>query len=281
MMHSKFALCLIVASMSPAYAAPVLELSATAGHSHEPLVLKVGSVGAEGAIQSVPWPESQRVAWLFVRVSGTQENRDAQTLGSIDADGARRVMPGAAGVALVGCDLVPSSEMWTADQANAFARVCGEEDLCFKDNILVHHSISAACLTQVAAAPGDQARFRSNTAATGKSGQASEIRPLMDPLAIEGGDLAFRVYVGGEAVPRAAIRAVHVESGVVQSVQADAKGIGVVRVDLPGAWRLEFHTITAIPDSQVESWQATSCTLTFSARGVQQATATANHEVKP
>lgn len=223
-------------------------------------MLRARSVGSDGSARARAWPTSDQVSWLFVRVSGTQENRDASTVGHADADGAMRIMPGAGGTALVGVDLVMTQEEWSAAEANAFALKCGQENACFKESVHVRHAVSAATVVEIAHEPGDAS---SNHAAMSKSGLATEIRALMDPVLIRGGDCAFRVYVGGDAVPGALVRGVHAKSGAVHTVRADRKGIAIINVDAPGEWRIEFDTLL----EREGQWQATSSTLTFQARG--------------
>jgi hypothetical protein len=254
-----------------------LELAATATTAAEPLVLRVRAVEPDGSARQVPWPQTADVRWLFVRVSGTQENRDAANLGNVDADDARRVMPAAAGTALVGVDLHTTLETWPPDYANAFARRCGNDVLCLQESISVRHSVSASTVVEITPSPHDAARPTSNHAAMSKSGQQAEIRPLMDPTKIQGGDLAVRVYVGGEGVAGAVVRAMHAATGAMQTIKADGKGIAVVNVDRGGEWRIEFHTLVPLG----ESWQATSSTLTFTATGSVRDAAASAAEVKP
>lgn len=270
--------CLLaLGAMHTAHAAQPIELRATATTSSEPLTLRVRAVEPDGTSRETSWPATSEVRWLFVRVSGTQENRDAANLGEIDADGARRVLPAAAGTALVGVDLHTTLEEWNAEYATRFARACGNESLCLDHTLSVRHSVSAATVVEIASAVQDASGPTTNHAAMSKSGQSAEIRPLMDPTRIQGGDLALRVYVGGEGVTGAQVRAVHTLSGSVQTVNADAKGIAIVNVDRAGEWRIEFHTLIPMD----EHWQATSSTLTFVARGKDPAPATTRAEVQP
>ncbi|MBU6412496.1 MAG: DUF4198 domain-containing protein [Planctomycetes bacterium] len=256
-----------------ALAAQPLALHVVASTVAEPLVLRVRSIDES---REIAWPHAADIRWLFVRVSGTQENRDSNELGNVDTDGARRVMPGAAGTALVGVDLHTTLEEWSAAEANAFAAKCRLDAVCLNKPISVRHSVSAASIVPIAPSPADPQQPRNNQAATSKSGQSAEIRPLMDPTLISGGDLAVRVYVGGEAVAGAQVRAIHASSGHIQTAQADSKGIAIFNVDLPGDWRIDFHTLVSLG----EVWQATSSTLTFLAKG-SNISAEAGTEVKP
>ncbi len=260
-----------------AVAAQPLELMVKATTAADPLTLRVRSIDAHGEPHPAPWPTTPEVRWLFVRVSGTQENRDATNLGEVDVDGARRVMPAAAGTALVGVDLQTTLEEWSPEDASEFGRLSGNSSFCQHDPISVRHSVSATAVVKIEPSAAD-ARPISNHASMSKSGQSAEIRPLMDPTLIQGGDLAVRVYVGGEAVAKAQVRAVHATTKTVQTVQADSKGIAVVNVDLAGDWRIEFHTLVQLD----EHWQATSSSLTFVARGAEPVAAAATIlEVQP
>lgn len=267
-------MCLLVCPW--ATGAETLELRASAAHASEPLAMRVYAVERDGTTRAHPWPRADQIAWLYVRVGGTQENRDSSNIGEVDGDGARRVMAGAPGAALVGVDLKPTREVWSAEQAHAFAALCGKADNCFKDSVTVSHAVSAATVTNVAGEAGVPVI---DEAPLSKSGQQTEIRPLMHPTKVRGGVLAVRVYVGGESIPGAQVRAVHIRSGAVQEVQADGKGIASVRIDEAGGWRLEFHTMFQVG----EGWQATSCTLTFDALGAERVDppASAGVEVRP
>lgn len=242
--------------------APV-ELSATAMTAKDPMALRLRAIQPDHTAITIPWPEKESIRWLYIRVSGTQENRDSTNLGQPDSDGAQRLMPPAPGTALIGLDLRTTADMWSADQANQFAQLCRSEPHCFQDSIRVLHTFSATTIIPIGANPTEPSLNPNNTAATSKSGQASELRPLMDPTAIRGGDLALRAYVSGEGVAGATLTAVHIPSRTVQTVHTDAKGIGIINLNQAGPWRVAFHTLHPVDDH----WQATSCTLTFNAQG--------------
>ena len=95
--------------------------------------------------------------------------------------------------------------------------------------------------------------------------KAVEIRALMDPTAVMlPSDIAVRVYVRGDGAPGVTVIATHEPSGASRSSAADARGIANVRLDRPGAWRVEFHSLEPAEDDDAD-WVLHSGTLTFDA----------------
>ncbi|GJQ28604.1 MAG: hypothetical protein HBSAPP03_04880 [Phycisphaerae bacterium] len=205
------------------------------------------------------WPAS--VEWMFVRVAGTQANYDAESAPKPDGQGRVSITPVAAGVALIGLDMAADERAWEPAAIAAFAAKAGRADLCPNAPTPVRHVRSASALITVTepASPAVQ------SAATGKSGLAVEIRPLMDPTAMRPeGDIPVRVYLGGEGAAGAVVRATHRASGAAVVVKADGKGIAALRIDQPGEWLVEFHVLR---EARHEGgpMEAFSGTLTFEA----------------
>jgi len=204
-------------------------------------------------------------SWFFIRLAGTQENRDASNTPAATRDGTLSLTLPLAGVALMGLDLAPQTSQWTLDVLHAFALSTGHADLCPTAAATVEHRISAATLVRVTT---DSGEARPDATATSKSGLAAEIRPLMDPTTLGvGSDLPLRLYVDGEAVADARITASHAATATTRSASTDARGIASIRIDHPGPWTLEFHTLTPLTDpaDPHPRWRAASASLTFSA----------------
>ena len=188
----------------------------------------------EGKVEGVAWPLAR---WFFVRIAGTQQNRNGDE--APQADGAQKVSVDAPGpgVAMIGLDLPARAEEWSAERIAEFRGLAGRGAI--EKPATVTRLVSATTLVRVTDAQGDTG---GDGTATTKAGQKVEIRALMDPTAVKPGfDLAVRAYVEGDGVANAKVIATHVESGAVQTVVCDQKGIGHFTVERAGVWRLEFH----------------------------------------
>lgn len=72
-----------------------------------------------------------------------------------------------------------------------------------------------------------------------RAGLKTELRPLSDPTALNGGDIAFRFYGHGQEVVRGAtIRATHFESKTTTEVTTGEAGVANLADVKPGTWRL-------------------------------------------
>jgi hypothetical protein len=208
--------------------------------------------------REVAWPAS--IDWFFVRLAGTQENRGREDAPTPAPDGTLRVPLAQAGAAMIGVDLPPRTMEWPAQFLSDFAARAGRDDICPAEPCPVRFLSSATTLVRAeGAAPPDEGT------PTGKSGQQVEIRPLIDPtFAAPPGVLPLRVYLQGEGVSGAVVRATHVPTGRTATVRTDAKGIAEVSVDKPGRWRLEVRIIKPLVDEDA-AYLAACGTLTFEA----------------
>lgn len=103
--------------------------------------------------------------------------------------------------------------------------------------------------------------------ATAKRGERAEIRLLMDPTVLTPETIVpVRAYVEGDAAKGATVIATHVESGASGRYGTDDKGIAIVTLDRPGAWRLEFHVARPAGGAEAE-WTVYSATLGFEVLG--------------
>jgi hypothetical protein len=237
------------------------------------LRLIAGAYDDQGAFETSPaeWP--RRVEWFFVRLGGTQENREELT-----ADDEAGLTLGIDlrddGVAQIGVDLTPAI---VEVKAQGLARFVAERiaveprdrldpaDLPQDRPIRLRRVESAKTLVQVGGGP--DARAGSSTGLA-KSGQRSEFRPLIDPCSAQAPtDLAFRIYMGGEAREGVRVIATHATTGASVESVTDRDGICRVHCDSPGAWRLEAHAVRRLaPDAEsaeAPDFELLTATLTF------------------
>ena len=224
--------------------------------------------------------------WCFLRVAGTQENRD-----SLDVPAANPNPPDAAieasvpigqwplqhaGTALVGIDLAPVLVTGQTDSIVKWAasHVAKPKDLppLAGAHTRVLHVRSVKSLVSIARADGET-EGASGTS-TSKSGQRVEIRPLMDPVTASIGSIVpCRVYALGDSLPGSIYTATHLPTGRVQRVETNDKGIGHFTVDAPGEWVVEFHHLHAMKGMEERFGRVEadvvlhSATLTFLAGG--------------
>jgi len=218
---------------------------------------------------SFPSPSQARVpaiSWFFVRLAGTQENRDSTNAPPPNPDGTLPVTLALSGIALIGLDLAPETMQWDPETFAAFAKSCGDGDRCPTGASTVERRISAATLVRVSADADGEAE--SDSTAMSKAGLAAEVRPLMDPTVLGvGSDLPLRFYIDGEAIIAVRVTATHKATGTTRSSVTDAKGMAFFRIDHAGPWTVEFHTLAALtaPTDPNPVWRATSGSLTFAA----------------
>jgi hypothetical protein len=240
-------------------AQPILVPSAFTAPAGGGVTIAVQEERAQGLV-ALPWRDG--AAWVFVRQLGGQRNYSQEDPPPVDparpAD--LRVTVEAPGVALVGLDMTPREWEWSAGEIAAFAAGAAHQGDCPAGPARVTRLLSAATLIR-GVEPGHPPA--PDQTAVSKAGLQVEFRPLIDPTAMaSAGDVPVRLYVLGEGVPRAAISAVHQESGHAERFSTDTKGITNVRIDRAGVWRLEFDALLRAsgPDSP---WVAASATLTF------------------
>jgi hypothetical protein len=146
------------------------------------------------------------------------------------------------------------------------------------DKVVVRRVESAKALWR-GRGPGEQMRgnrpVRSATA-TDKSGQAVEIRLMLDPTAaVTPTDMPLRLHAFGEGAKGAMVRVIHVPTGEEQRVIANDKGIAWVHVERTGEYRLAFHAAAAfVPqegDASKATWALHSATCTFTVPALPRA----------
>lgn len=206
-----------------------------------------------------PFPTGE-VAWLFLRIAGTQSNWDAVT--TKDPSQVELPVPlTEVGVALIGLDLRPREGWATGPQWASRLRTLGIE-LSVGDKVWIREHRSAAVLVRSLGSDPDP---EASQAATAKTGLDAEIRALMDPTTlVPGSDLAFRVFDNGAAIPRAVVVATSERTGRTQTVSCDDSGIGHVRIEAGGVWRLEFQHARELPDRP--GWKLIVGSLNFEVR---------------
>ncbi|MEW6200240.1 MAG: DUF4198 domain-containing protein [Planctomycetota bacterium] len=224
-------------------------------------------VGEAGTARPASWP-ADRIEWLFVRGGPTQTNRH-EVRADDPQSGAVDVKIEHPGVTLVGVDQRPVVLNLTGDEWRAFLRANVAESNnadaahlpAASHPVRVRHVVSSKTLIRAARADG---QVNSSPIATGKSGQAVEIRPLFDPTAIRpGSDLPMRLYVDGDKCVGARGRATHVPSGHAATFVTDREGSAFFRVTEPGLWRVEFHHASPRTGDPAADWNLYTATLTF------------------
>jgi hypothetical protein len=106
----------------------------------------------------------------------------------------------------------------------------------------------------------------------GKTGQAVEIRSLMDPTVTPpGSDVALRAFSDGGKVAGAHLTARHIQSGRVQELTTNTEGIANLHISDAGLWRIEFHRATKLAGDPEAEWELRTATLTFTSPAAAQA----------
>lgn len=214
-----------------------------------------------------PWP-ADRIGHFFARTAWTQENRD--TLGAdADAGPVATWTADLPGVLMLGCDLAPRVELVPAAAFAAFVeRVLPESRradvgaIADEGEVEIRRVESAKTLVRVEAAGQDPVSI-----ATSKSGQAVEIRPLMDPTSVVlGSDLAVRIYASIPGSAGGVVLATNSSTGEVVRATTNDSSVANITVSSPGRWRLEFHAVTAVDEGDVR-WLVHTATLTFDVTG--------------
>jgi hypothetical protein len=222
---------------------------------------------ASARAQAEPW-NNDEVAWMFARVAATQRNMDRPPL---DAAGQPSLTLDTPGVGVIGVDLKPRDitvalkdlEKFISEHATARDKAAPPPGA--KDARIRRVESLKAILRS--GPPGAEA---GRSEATGKTGQAAEIRPLMDPSALLlPSDLAVRAYAGSAAAAGARLFATHLSSGRTQEFRCDSTGYGHFNLDAPGQWRVELHLLAVDIAQQGEDpgppLTLYSATLTFEA----------------
>lgn len=212
------------------------------------------STGTPAKSQATPWPTEQ-IEWFYVRVAGTQENRDTVKPAAQDQDSiswpAEHV-----GETLIGLDTKPIVQNVTPEEL---------KKLLADANTASSNKITATATPQplrlaivesmktIVNVVRDGASARSLPVSVSKTAQAVEIRLLADPLRTRTeSDLPFRAYVNGVKLPNARVFATN-PTGVRVEVKTDRMGIGNLNVTQAGVWLLEFwHVRPATGDEKAK-----------------------------
>lgn len=230
--------------------------------------------GPAASARPVAWP-AQQVRWFFYRAAGEQENQDE--VRPVRSEENFVTVPLAhADVAVIGLDLKPvlrtlASEDFRrlADRAQPAAaagsadRQAGLQLPAQGVQVRVRQIESAKLLVRVI---GDDGRREPSATAMSKTGQKAEIRLLADPTVSGlGSDIPVRVYIDGDKVPGARVRATAVAGASVRDFVTDSSGFGFFRLDEEGLWRLHFEYLRPLKDDPQADWELYVGTLTFEA----------------
>ena len=228
------------------------------------LTAAVGVGGGEGVARA--WP-AERIHHFFARTAWTQENRDTLAAGQDGLTaGWAAELPG---VMVLGCDLSPRVEVVPGESFSAFvgrvlpsSRRAAFGALPAAGEVSVRRVESAKALVRVEAA-GEQPV----SVATSKTGQAVEIRPLMDPTALApGGDLLLKIYAAIPGPAAGVVLATNTTTGESLSVETDDTASANLTIPSAGRWRVEFHAVMPIADEDAQ-WLIHTATLTFDVAG--------------
>ena len=198
------------------------------------------------------------VSWVFTRGDGAQSNQ--HRVQAEAADASALAMPGAGGGHVAGADFAGRTEVIeTGKWAEFLNRRTATEGKRGAGQVRVRRLESVKVIL-LCGGGGDGSPVS-------KTGQAVEIRALMDPtLTPVGSDVALRVYSDGAKIAKARLTARH-ESGQVQYLRADGDGIANLRITAAGKWRVEMHHATALAGDPAADWELRTATLTFTAPG--------------
>lgn len=220
-------------------------------------------LGTDAPPAATPWPK--RIAWMFVRNGGAQDNLDAVSpVGEGDAAHVE-VALGTPGCALIGVDFEPETITLTgaalAGVLKAATGVTPDEALRARAQVRVRCVRSAKALVRVT---GEGTEPIDAATAVSKSGQAVEIRPFADPtLLAPGGEMPMRTYIVGDAFGAPRVRARSVATGDV--VEPRVSPTPSLTVSAGGPWRVEFSHAAVLRDDPDADWVLYTATLTFTA----------------
>ena len=219
------------------------------------------STATDARLQPAAWPAPAK--WLLLRGPTTQENRhDVQPAAG---ETAITVQPQEPGLTLIGMDLEPVTTQLTGAELRDFAarnvaeKATGRAEFPAADTAVPVRVVrSTKTLIRVT---GERDADASVTA-VGKTGQHSEIQPLVDPTrAAVGSDVPLRVFIAGDKKTGVKVQ-VTSPGGQTTSFVTDSVGSGHFRVTEAGVWRVEGHHLVA-PAGDNKEWTLYTATLTF------------------
>jgi len=213
--------------------------------------------------KSASWAEHP-VSWFFIRGDGTQQNFSQIAAAGDDAS-AFPVAELPRGSAVIGADFAPRIQTIPAKEWEAFVKalttVAPERGA---QQVKVRRIES--CKTILRSGPGG------DSSPVGKTGQAVEIRSLMDPTVTpSGSDVALRAFSDGGKVAGGHLTARHIQSGRVQELTTNTEGIANLHISDAGLWRIEFHRATKLAGDPEAEWELRTATLTFTSPAAAQA----------
>ena len=228
------------------------------------------SRGTSGVLETLPWP-GDGIEWFFVRTAGTQRNV-AKPGTALPGEDSVRLEFDEPDVAMIGLDCRPRVESVSGALMRKFlesqvaastlpadwmAQTSGE-------TLRVRHVESAKLLVRVArGVPGNKDEWRGSATAPSKSGQRTEIRPLIDPTAIAvSSDLPLRISWADSAGVDVRIVTRQVATGTTQTSLAPG-GAGWFTVSAPGEWRVEVHRAKRLQGDPAADWELETATLSF------------------
>jgi len=256
----------------PALAQTVQFLETTGDLRRTPgQVLELALARVEDGRRSVAaFPRDEERAWLFVRAAGTQENVEHLPLAPVGGLLRARIPLPHADANRIGVDLLPRTEVVSRATWQRFA----EEKLGqlrpaaeLPEELSVRRVESLALLVRVLA-PGDEPR--PSATAHSKSGQAFELRPLMDPTCVPpGSDLLLKVYAPEGESEGLRIVARNLPSGDTLNLVTRAGGVADLPIAHPGLWTVEVHRLAPVAAGAGVDLELHSSTLVFEAPEVE------------
>lgn len=228
------------------------------------------SRGTSGALETIPWPSAD-VEWFLVRSAGTQRNLADARPANEGEDFVRLPLPDP-DAAVIGIDARPRIERvpgtaWrkfleaeiaaSALPADWRGRASGE-------TVRVRRIESMKLLVRAAKTDASDADlWRGSATGSSKTGQRTEIRPLIDPTAMAvGSDLPLRVSWADSASVEAKIVVRQVGVDTVQRLSAPGSA-GWFTVTAPGEWRVEVHRAKPLQGDPAADWELETATLSF------------------
>ncbi|MBC7834449.1 MAG: hypothetical protein H7Y88_05025 [Phycisphaerales bacterium] len=221
--------------------------------------------------KSCDWP-AHEAAWVFTRSVGKQQNAQRPEADK-DQPGWTVMEAQRPGLVCVGVDFEERTAMMTpgelieiADRGGATDAAAALGKLDAKKAITVRRVDSARGVVLVRNGP--DAAPAATAAVTSKTGQAVEIRPLLDPVhAPLQTDVMLRLYVLGSSVAGAVLTGTNLDTGESVRLAADASGIVTLRVINAGRWRVWMeHVRLERGEDGGATWTVYTGSLAFTSR---------------
>jgi hypothetical protein len=238
--------------------------------------LKLGLEEAAPLGRPLAWSDHP-ASWCFLRVAGSQENRDAVPgIAPGGVAGAPAEVPlEHAGVTMIGVDFAPTTARLTHPQLQeTLSRLVTDEQ---RDRVLagvpndrpVNVRLFQSAKSLVRVGPKDPGAPQPPDAQTtgSKSGQFNEIRVLLDPLeSLVGSDITVRFHAEYEKAAATRGVATNLDTGNAQAFVSDSSGIGLFHMNEPGRWRVDFTAARPAPKGDTADVVLYAATLTFATR---------------